>query len=296
MSLHPPSGLDTLAVGEEERGHRNPRRSPRTHEGGLPLLLQSIRSGSSGNCLLLENHETTLLIDAGFSSIRRCRAALEPLLPSVDGVLVSHLHSDHISYSTLRVLEEWGVPVWVCAGEEGTLRRKHFRGRPFDGLDLRTFTRRPVQIGSFTIQPFRVPHYPSYPTFGFDVASPHNGTTRRAVVASDLSDWMGQQSHFHNADVIYIEANHDPELLKLYWNPNSVYHLSNPSCAALLRHALDHSTTPPAAVMLGHLSDDRNSPELARDTVATALAEAGYAHVPIHVAPRDEPSNPLAIA
>ena len=115
-------------------------------------------------------------------------------------------------------------------------------------------------------------------------------------MATDFCEWATLRPWFEDADFVYVEANHDPELLERNWNPNSLYHLSNGQCGDLLREALDHSHAPPAAVMLGHLSEDRNRPELAEATVAAILEEAGHGSVELYVAPRFQPSRPISIA
>ncbi len=261
----------------------------------MALTFQSIRSGSSANCLLLRNGATSLLIDAGFPTQRGCRQALEPLLPSVDAVVISHLHGDHVHYSALRVLETWGKPLYVHEGDVEELAARHFRGRRFGDLQVRPFTNRGFQVGGFAVQPFEVPHYPARSTFGFRVRCSANGHRREIVVASDLADWFALEPWFADADFIYVEANHDPGLLELRWNPNSCYHLSNGECGRLLRRAFAQSRALPRAVMLGHLSDERNEPTLAAHTVWEILDDAGYSGVEIHVAPAHEPSEPIEI-
>ena len=75
------------------------------------LLFQTLRSGSSGNLLLLEGgsrRPTRLLIDCGVSSQQRCLQILEEEVGidgGFDGLIVTHAHSDHINYATLRVMD-----------------------------------------------------------------------------------------------------------------------------------------------------------------------------------------------
>jgi phosphoribosyl 1,2-cyclic phosphodiesterase len=261
----------------------------------MPLHFQSIRSGSSGNCLRLSTGTTTLLIDAGFPSMKKCRAALADLLPEVDGVLVSHLHGDHIHHYTLRVLEEWGVPVYVPGAEVESLAARHFRERPFDGLPLHAYDGESFAIGEFSIAAFELRHHPGLPTFGFEIRTGENGVERKVTVATDFCDCGGLGPRFQGADFIYVEANHDPELLERNWNPNSLFHLPNESCGHLLRAAFDPHDGAPPPVMLGHLSSDRNDPALAQDTVWSVLDSAGHGDLDLRVAPRGEPSELIAI-
>ncbi len=261
----------------------------------MSLTFQSLCSGSSGNSLLLRTGGTTLLIDAGFSSMRGCRETLNGCLPGIDGVVVSHLHSDHIQYSSLRVLEECRVPVYLCEREIKYLAKRHFRQSPFWDLKILPFSDQPFAVGDFSVQPFRVPHDGVRPTFGFAISVNRKGSRKKVVVATDFWDWRGLPGWFENADFIYVEANHDPKLLQAFPNPRSRFHLSNGSCGRLLRQVFDQSQSRPSALMLGHLSEKRNRPGLAQETVAEWLDGGGYRNVAIHIAPRYEPSAPVAI-
>jgi phosphoribosyl 1,2-cyclic phosphodiesterase len=261
----------------------------------LSLTFQSLCSGSSGNSLLLKSGGTTLLIDAGFPSMRGCRRALGGILSHLDGAVISHLHSDHIQYSSLRVLEESRVPIYVCEKEIPHLAARHYRRSPFLNLKIRPFFDRPFQVGDFSIHPFRVPHDGVRQTFGFEVTGRPNGKKRKVVVATDFWHWQGVSDWFEDADFIYVEANHDRDLLRANPNPRSHFHLSNENCGRLLRQALDKSRTLPQAVMLGHLSEIRNRFNLARDTVLEILDGSPHRSIPLHIAPRYEPSEKIEI-
>jgi len=260
----------------------------------MSIVFQSIRSGSSGNCLLVRAGHTRLLIDAGFSAQRGCKEALDGVLPEVDGVVVSHLHTDHISYSALRVMGECGVPVYVHKPDIPALRYKHFKGYDLD-VQIHPFSERQFTIGEVVVRPFRVPHFGEFDTFGFELTCERRGKPVRMVVATDMAHWDGLLPRFVNARFLYVESNHDLELLRRYPNPNSEFHLRNEQCARLLRQALDNSDAPPAAVMLGHLSHERNEPRIALQTVHGILCDGGHDRVPIHVAPRFEPSEPVRV-
>ena len=78
------------------------------------MRIHVFASGSSGNCLLLEEGETKLLIDAGISR-RRVSAALKALgfeLEQICGVLITHEHSDHIS-GLLNLVKDRELPVYA---------------------------------------------------------------------------------------------------------------------------------------------------------------------------------------
>jgi phosphoribosyl 1,2-cyclic phosphodiesterase len=261
----------------------------------LILTFQSLCSGSSGNSLLLKTDRTTLLIDAGFPSLRAGRNALNGNLPAIDGAVISHLHSDHIQYASLRLLEESRIPIYLYERDIKPLASRHFRQSPFLDLKIRPFSEQPFPIGDFSIHPFRLPHDGVRPTFGFAIGVNRKGRQRKVVVATDFRDWGGLSSWFANSDFIYVEANHDPELLRAYPNPHSYFHLSNEKCGRLLRQAFVQSRTRPSILMLGHLSEKRNRPRLAQETVSGILADGGYRDIKIQIAPRYEPSASIPI-
>jgi len=261
----------------------------------LTLTFQSLCSGSSGNSLLLKTDGSALLIDAGFPSMRAGRKALNGCLSEIKGAVISHLHSDHIQYSSLRLLEESRIPIYLYERDIQPLASRHFRQSPFLHLKLRPFSDRPFMIGEFSIHPFRLPHDGIRPTFGFAIGVNRKGRQKKVVIATDFRDWGGLPSRFENSDFIYVEANHDPELLRAYPNPRSHFHLSNEKCGRLLRQVFAQSRTRPSTLMLGHLSEKRNRPNLAQETVSEILADEGYRDVKIQIAPRYEPSNLISI-
>ena len=81
--------------------------------------------------------------------------------------------------------------------------------------------------------------------------------------------------YFVDADFIFVESNHDLELLRLYYNPNSRFHMPNPDTAELLVNARSESSKAPHMVMLGHLSSQRNKAGIALDQTRSAFQDAG---------------------
>lgn len=254
------------------------------------LLFRSLRSGSSGNLLLLESVKgrtaTRLLIDCGISAQRTCLAILEAeagLGRPIDALLVTHAHTDHLSYAGLRVMTHLRVPIYVHTRTRRELtprllapHRLPVSLTPGD-FHFRLFGEDPFTIGAFTVTPLPVPHAPGVTTHAFRI---RHGATR-LLIASDFHDPEAVIPHIYDSDFIYLESNHDPELLRLHFNPASLYHLSNPTAGLLLRHAWDASRRTPATVVLGHLSEERNRPEIALATVRDALADGDR-----HAAPK----------
>jgi phosphoribosyl 1,2-cyclic phosphodiesterase len=236
----------------------------------LSIFFQSLLSSSSGNCLALWTPTSSILIDCGVRVQRDCRALLEghrTRAGNLDAVIVSHSHGDHMAYGSLRVLQREGIAVHAHKRVVRQLRDRHHlddwdappRLRPFPGV--------PFEVGDFRVMPMEVPHAPGFPNFGFVITARDRGRNRRIVVCTDFHDYADVLAHFVGADFIFVEANHDLELLRLHPNHASAYHLSNVKTASLLCYAVRKSDSPPSAVMLGHLSEERNRKRMAVDEV-----------------------------
>ena len=83
------------------------------------LRFQSFQSGSNGNAAYLGSDRTHLLLDAGISCKRITEAlhsiSLDPR--DLNGILITHEHSDHIS-GLFTMVKKYGIPLY---GTRGTL-------------------------------------------------------------------------------------------------------------------------------------------------------------------------------
>jgi phosphoribosyl 1,2-cyclic phosphodiesterase len=254
------------------------------------LLLTTLASGSSGNCLLVSNGDTHLLIDAGISA-RRITCALKELGIAPDdlsGVLITHEHSDHIA-GLATLTKRRTLPVYASYG---TGRQLCYRIAAFEDV-LRPF--RPgdaLEIGDFEITTFSTLH-DTPESVGYAVTD----GTRKAAVVTDLGIVTDEvRNSVSGCDLLVVETNHDPE-----WVVSGPYppflkarilgdhgHLSNDAGAALACFAVQGGAR---TLVLAHLSAENNTPRRALDTVCCSLerigAQAGR-DVAVAVAPRAE--------
>jgi phosphoribosyl 1,2-cyclic phosphodiesterase len=252
---------------------------------------------------MLWSRSTRVLIDCGLRTQAECRELLEQTLragasagdPSrIDAVVISHAHGDHIGYPALRALAKLGVRIYSHGHVVEHLRERF----EYDALDhppdVRVFASDGFAIGDLHLNPISVPHAPETPNFGFVVTHGDGDERRKIVVCTDFYEYAGVFDHFCDADFLFIEANHDLEMLRLRPNYASRYHMSNLKTARLLYNIATRggANRPPKHVMLGHLSRQRNTADLAVGAVHAAFAERRI-DIPfaLDTAPAFEPSR-----
>jgi phosphoribosyl 1,2-cyclic phosphodiesterase len=261
------------------------------------LRLASLASSSNyGNCYLVEGPgPTRILIDYGARQ-RRLEAGLARLgiAPgTIDAVLLTHEHGDHTYCLSLRrpLLAAYGVPLHAHQAIWSSCPAVHSYLRCGGARAERTLAAgQKLNIGSLEITPFATPHDASS-SLGFRI----NADGCRLGVATDLGHVSaGVARHLYDCDMLVIESNHDREMEMRSGRPWPLIervlgdrgHLSNEQAAAALRDLVTGRTR---AIMLAHLSLECNTPAIAVDASASALARSGWRGA-VCAAPPDRPS------
>ncbi|HHV71786.1 MAG TPA: MBL fold metallo-hydrolase [Clostridia bacterium] len=235
----------------------------------------TLYSGSSGNSLLIRSKNTALLVDAGLSA-RHIVSALEEvkLVPQqLNGVLLTHEHIDHIKGAGI-LSRRFKLPIY--ANEATWTSAEPLLGRIEEENKMVFETGSCFEIGDLKIESFAVPH---------DAAEPVGFTFTDAKASFAMATDLGTptelvKKNLFNADCIFLESNHDEEMLKTGSYPwplkkrilSKYGHLSNGAAGSFLPEVIGNKTE---QVFLGHLSKENNLPELAYLTVANLLLEAG---------------------
>lgn len=232
-----------------------------------------LASGSSGNCIYVESKGTQVLIDAG-TNCKTINTRLESLglsLSSIQGLCITHDHSDHTSAIPV-IMNRHNLPLYATYGTSRVVDDRAKKNLPWTLFEPGN----PFQIGALTIEAFSVPHDAGDPV-GFIV---HDGE-RRLGIATDMGEVPPTVPyHLKSCHALILEFNHERELLLNSDRPYPLKqrilgrhgHLSNVQASNLLREiASDNLQT----LFLAHLSEECNTPALARGYAKEALQACG---------------------
>ncbi len=213
-----------------------------------------------------------LLIDAGVSGIRtESRLAMHGIdIRSVDAVLISHDHADHVS-AMGALHRKYGLPVYITpatfeyvAGTKrpGRFSTVHF----FEAGEVLSFGRTSVET----------------------LPTPHDGVDASVFVVCVRDKRLGiltdlgcvtpsLRAVVRTLDAVYLESNYDDEMLENGPYPARLKvrikgqggHISNLEAASLLRESRQRLQW----ACLSHLSGENNSPEIALQSCRAHLPE-----------------------
>jgi phosphoribosyl 1,2-cyclic phosphodiesterase len=250
------------------------------------LRLTVLASGSGGNSILVEADGTRILVDAGLAAgdlARRLdRSATGTSLDDVQGVCVTHEHSDHVAGVT--ALASAGLPIYAT---EGTARAANIP------ITRAIVASEKMRVGALEIHPVALPHDAAEP-----VALMFDDGECRAGILTDCGFASPDVARaFASCDILVLETNHDSAMLRAGSYPQflkrriggSRGHLSNDQAAEVLRLMRPLRAQ---VLVLAHLSKLNNRPRLAKSAVDRALA-AGGAKPRILIATQERPLAPV---
>lgn len=233
------------------------------------MRLCSIASGSSGNCIYVGSERTHLLVDTGISK-KKIDAGLKELDvkgEELDGILITHEHSDHIQ--GLGVFSrKYEIPIYATQGTIAGIQKSNSLGKMPEGLLHPIQADKEFTLGDIAIDPFRISHDANEPA-GYRM----NYQGKSVAVVTDLGVYDEYTvSHLRNLDAVLLEANHDTHMLEVgsypYYLKRRVLgdkgHLSNELSGRLLCDILHDNLK---HILLGHLSKENNYAKLAYETV-----------------------------
>ncbi|NLN82917.1 MAG: MBL fold metallo-hydrolase [Firmicutes bacterium] len=240
------------------------------------MKILPLASGSTGNALLVQENDTSILIDAGIGPriLKQRLASSGVALNDIRACLLTHEHSDH-TQALARVTFPKSIKMvanaetWLAVEQQLDTSVYDFYELPVGNL---------INLGDLSVQSLPISH---------DGVNPvaylvHAKSGKSFLYATDfgiMPKWFPHALKL--ADYVFIEANHDRQMLITGPYPShlkrrvaSPYgHLSNDQTAQILSKYLTPKTK---KIYLGHLSQTNNTPQLALRTVSTALLNQGF--------------------
>ena len=257
----------------------------------------SVASGSSGNCICLGSDQCHVMIDAGISGkrIEEGMNTYDYTTSDMDGVLITHEHSDHIQGLGV-VARKYGLPIYATKGTADAILQSSSVGKIDPSLFHVIEAGKTIFIGNLEIYPMSISHDAADP-----VAYLVSDGRHRVGVVTDLGYYDADiVSHMEGLDALLLEANHDIHMLQVGAYPYPLKqrilgergHLSNETSGQLLGQILHDGMQ---HILLGHLSKENNYDELAYETVRLEISLGDNPYrgndFPIEVAKRDRPSS-----
>jgi len=262
------------------------------------IHIRNLGSSSSGNSTLVWSGNDALLVDMGFSQRYIGERFEEANVPfsSLKGVLITHLHGDHLTQAMLNKVLREDIPVFIHRKLRPVLLNRY---KVKSAQQIHTFDGLSFGIGPFTVSGFEVPHDSHGGCFGYNLQFGN----KKITIATDMGfPENGLAVKFKDSDLIIIESNHDPKMLETSGRPfelieriKTIGHLSNKQCATFLDDILGRSTKNPQAIILAHLSDDCNLPRLAERGVKTLLKKRNLQETQVQVSKKNQPSDTITI-
>ncbi len=227
---------------------------------------------------MLETSQTRLLVDAGLSKRETlCRlAAAGRQVERLDGILISHEHTDHIG-GLLQLCNEWRTATVFFTEPTHDECRRLLPESPRRRLGRVEFIRagQRFTVGDIEVSAFAIPHDAVDP-IGFTFRA--NGS--KVGVVTDLG-YLPElvKHHLRAADCLVLESNHDVEMLKVGPYPWYVKQRVMSRTGHLSNHTVSEFLASPEGfdgaarfLVLAHLSQYNNNPDVARISAEEALS------------------------
>lgn len=221
------------------------------------MEISVIASGSNGNCCLVEDKGVSVLIDAGKSGseIEGRMRKLGKSLEDVDGIIITHEHNDHISGAGV-LSRRFGIPVHMTNEVYSEVKFK------LGKVENKMFSLdKEFKVSNLKIKPVATSH--NVNSCGF-VVGKFGFFTDTGFVTKQMEKTIPK------LNAILLESNHDidmlingryPAFLKK-WILSDEGHLSNDNAGSIINEKGKNLSL----ALLGHLSENNNTPDVARDT------------------------------
>lgn len=228
------------------------------------IKVSVLASGSKGNCTYIEIDNYKILVDVGpnFLYLSTKLKEINVDVKEINYVFITHTHSDHI-YGLKKILKETKATVY--------LSKKMSDSLPYE-IDNSSIIESDININNLCISVIKLSH---------DKDDCHGYVFKyqeKEIVYITDTGYINNKhlEKLKNKDIYIMESNHDVEMLMNSNYPHHTKmriigdkgHISNKDCAYYLKNFYGDNTK---YIFLIHLSEDNNTPEIAKKNILETL-------------------------
>ena len=233
----------------------------------------SLASGSKGNSYLIFTDKTKILVDLGINETELLnKLNILKVNPSdIDAIFITHEHDDHIK-GLQTFLKRYDPKIYVHK-DSASLVDKKLKG----GLknEIVFYNNDTFTLNDLFIENYEQSHDSKH-CCGYSISN----NDAKVSISTDLGFCPKEvTNHLNYSNLVYLEANHDVNLL--LDNPNypsflkqrilsNKGHLSNKASEEVIEGLAYNKVS---QVVLSHLSEENNSPSLAYNYIKNGLKE-----------------------
>lgn len=253
------------------------------------MKIKVLASGSKGNCTLIIGDNTKILIDAGITEtqIKNSLTEINIDIKKIDGVLISHTHSDHIK-GLLQLVKRHNLKVFASPD----LLYDLINIIPIESIVV---VQDKFSLGEFNIELIETSH--DVISYGFILE--HNNISLVYITDTGYIN-KRYYDNTKNKSIYIIEANHDEEMLMNGPYPYHLKqrvigdkgHLSNRYTGKYLNKVIGENTK---YIFLAHISENNNSYDLALSQIKEELSESSFDFSKIIVTHQNEETDMVEV-
>ncbi|GHT56806.1 MBL fold metallo-hydrolase [Endomicrobiia bacterium] len=267
-----------------------------------------LASGSSGNCSVIWDEKTAVLIDCGCSSkyVVENLNKLGLLPKNLTAAFITHAHTDHLSASGLGLLWKNNIPIYLHEDSYEDIYKKY--GSKIEECVSIPFYKN-VEIQNILVESFDAYHKDANVshTFGFTFSSTLNARKYKIGYLTDTGKICSAIiKKLINSNILVIESNYNRMMLDLSfrpydnkkWTASSWGHLSNEDAADAICAIKQLSTSKDSLkyVFLAHISQHHNTHDIAMKTAKEILLSKGINDIKLLTAKRKQKSPTIRIS
>lgn len=229
------------------------------------MIIRTLATGSTGNCYLIDDGRTQLLIECGIQ-FKRIQKALDFQVSKVAACLISHSHQDHCK--GIQGALNGSIDVYISEATKNEIGIEHNRIRLYEN-------KKQFRVGTFTVLPFDVKH--DVENHGFLIQS-DNG--ERLLFATDT---YYVKYRFSRLNYLMIECNYSERILdrnvengRVHESLSKRIRASHFSLENVLEFLKANDLSKVQEIHLLHLSDSNSDEALFKREVQAATGKLVY--------------------